>query len=29
LKPVEAVLAAASKKKNRARRMKPVAEVAR
>ena len=29
LKPVEAVLAAASRKKNRARRMKPVAEVAR
>jgi carbon-monoxide dehydrogenase small subunit len=28
-KPVEAVLAAASKKKNRARRVKPVAEVAR
>ena len=27
LKPVEAVLAAASKRKNRARRMKPVAEV--
>ena len=29
LKPVEAVLAAASKKRNRARRMKPVVEVAR
>ena len=28
-KPVEAILAAASKKKNRARRVKPVAEVAR
>jgi aerobic-type carbon monoxide dehydrogenase small subunit (CoxS/CutS family) len=28
-KPVEAVLAAASKKKNRARRLKPVTEVAR
>jgi putative selenate reductase molybdopterin-binding subunit len=29
LKPVEAILAAASKKKNRARRVKPLAEVAR
>jgi aerobic-type carbon monoxide dehydrogenase small subunit (CoxS/CutS family) len=29
LKPVEAILAAASKKKHRARRVKPVAEVAR
>ena len=29
LKPVEAILAAASKKKNRARRAKPVAEVVR
>ena len=28
-KPVDAILAAASKKKNRARRMKPLAEVAR